>query len=347
MAGPRVVTIGGGHGQAVLVTALARLRCEVTALVSVADDGGCSGRLREEMGMPPPGDIRRCLLALSPRPELVARFDERLPEEVSALADPQVARSAGNLVLAEMFLRLGGLQRAVDWAAELLGCVGRVVPLAETAGILQAYDQARGPLSGESTIERESVQAIVVNVDGPEEANPEAKRALAAADLVFIGPGSFLGSTLAALTTGDVASSVVATQGRRVLVQNLGREAGTTIPIEEHERILHDHLVIKSGGQIPSLDVLVHGDERGARTRPDGSTEYVAFLRREGENAHRAEHLADAIAAHFGLEASGRLSHTPSPVAPADALARFDEVLASARRRLLGEAVTPRPVTDP
>ena len=327
----RVVTIGGGHGQAALVGALGRLRCDVTALVSVADDGGCSGRLREQTGMPPPGDIRRCLLAMAQRPRLAARFDERLPDDVH-----DVARSAGNLVLAEMFGRLGGLQLAVDWAARLLGCEGRVVPIAETAGVLCAYDQTKGVLSGETHIERESASMIVVNVEGPERANPEAKRALAAADFVFIGPGSFVGSTLAALMTADVASSVVATRARRVLVQNIGKEPGATCGVDQHPRIVRDHLVIKSGGDTAPVDVLSHADAPGHRVArgSDGQAEYFSRLRRGDGSAHDEELVAQALAAHFGLVPAGPPKLvTDAEEAAADAV--FEETLAAARRHLL------------
>lgn len=341
----RVVTIGGGHGQAALVRALVRLRCDVTALVSVADDGGCSGRLREEMGMPPPGDIRRCLLALSTRPKLAARFDERLADDTqdstqsppSSHAAPlsRSARSAGNLVLAEMFHRLGGLQLAVDWAARLLGCVGRVLPVAESAGVLRAYDQKKGALSGETNIEKESASMIVVNVEGPDIANPEAKRALSVADLVFIGPGSFVGSTLAALTTGDIASSVVSAPGRRVLVQNIVNEAGATYGIDQHERIVGDHLVIKSGGDSVSLDVLSNADAPAHRAeqRSDGSKEYFSPLRRAGEHAHDEDLLTSALSFHFGLEIAASRS-LASDAEEADANAVFEKTLAAAKQRL-------------
>jgi uncharacterized cofD-like protein len=323
---PRVVTIGGGHGQATLVSALVRLECSITAIVSVADDGGCSGRLREEMGMAPPGDIRRCLLALATRPDLAARFDERMSTEAN------VARSSGNLVLAEMYQRLGSLQRAVDWAAELLGCIGRVVPVAETAGLLRAYDLELGALAGETRIERESARAIVVNVEGPERANPEAKRALAEADLVFIGPGSFVGSTLAALTTGDLGAALVRSRARRTLVMNLALEADAQYGIGEHERIVRDHLVIKSGGEAVAFDVLSHADEDEPRvvTRSDGSLELVARLRRENAATHDEALVAHALGAHFGL----RPAAPRAPTEDRAANRRFDEVLTAARRRL-------------
>lgn len=324
MKKPRVVTIGGGHGQAALVAALVRLDCSITAVVSVADDGGCSGRLREELGMAPPGDIRRCLVAMAMDRELAARFDERLPGQ-------DVARSAGNLVLAEVCARTGSLQRAVDWAAAMLACVGRVVPVAETAGVLRAYDLDRGPLEGETTIERESSRAIVVNVEGPQHASPEAKRAIAEADLVLIGPGSFVGSTLAALTTGDLADAVVRSPARKVLLSNLAREAHEAHGGDDHERILRDHLDIKSGVGPVRFDVLAHEDADSRRIRrEDGSSDLRARLRRAAGTTHDEELLAAALASHFGLAASAR---GPRPSDPASRR-RFDEALAAAQRRL-------------
>ena len=319
-----MVTIGGGHGQAALVSALARLDCSITAVVSVADDGGCSGRLREELGMAPPGDIRRCLVAMATDRDLAARFDERLPGH-------DLPRSAGNLVLAEVFARTGSLQRAIDWAASMLGCVGRVVPVAETPGVLHAYDLERGPLEGETTIERESARAIVVNVEGPERASPEATRAVAEADVVLIGPGSFVGSTLAALTTGDLADAVVRSSARKVLVSNLVREAGESPEGGDHERLLRDHLMIKSGGGSVMLDVLAHEDAEARSTRrPDGSSELRARLRRGAEATHDGALLASALAHHFELAGAAR-SAVPSDPA---ARRRFDDALAAALRRI-------------
>src|SRR5690606_41624808 len=91
---PGVVVLGGGHGQAVVLTALRQLHCEITAVISVADDGGCSGKLRQELGMPPPGDVRRCLSALAKTPELARSFELRLEKP------GYEGRSAGNLQLA-------------------------------------------------------------------------------------------------------------------------------------------------------------------------------------------------------------------------------------------------------
>src|SRR5688572_28913198 len=156
----RVVTLGGGHGQAALLRGLAQLDCHLTAVVSVADDGGCSGKLRQELGMPPPGDVRRCLVSLATLREMAERFEERLR------GDHEEGRCVGNLVLAEMSQDLGSLQRAVDWAGALLGCVGRVVPAAESAGTLNVYDLVHGTIAGEAAIERLSAKTMVATVDG-------------------------------------------------------------------------------------------------------------------------------------------------------------------------------------
>ncbi len=331
---PRVVTLGGGSGQSALLAALRTLECDVTAIVSIADDGGCSGKLRAELGMPPPGDIRRCLGSLSTRPDLAAHFEERLH------GGTEEGRCVGNLVLAEMREDVGSLQHAVDWAATLLGCVGRVVPASEEAGTLSVYDRVRGPLSGESNIERVSAEAMIVTVDGPARANREAIAAIAGADLVFFGPGSFVGSTLAVLATGDIAAAVVASPARRVLVRNLGSEAHdgalASVDPRAHERVLRDHLVIGSGGDPVVFDTLSHDPvRRDFRMREDQSVECLHPLASDDGRHHDQTLLAAALQHHFDLRT--RVT-TPAPIAEAgpEASAIFARYLRSARARLFG-----------
>jgi uncharacterized cofD-like protein len=332
MGAPRVVTLGGGHGQAALLSALSRLECSITAIVSVADDGGCSGRLREELGMAPPGDVRRCLVSLATRHEIALRFEERLS------GGGEDGRCIGNLVLAEMAQDLGNLQRAVDWSGVLLGCVGRVVPVAETAGTLSVYDMVHGALLGESHIERTSGSTLVATVDGPELASPLALNAIAKADFVLLGPGSFVGSTLAVLTTGNVAEAISRSPGRRMLIKNIAPEVGTTpmrsVADEDHERVLADHLLIKSGGNATSFDVLRHdSDGTGSKARNDGSFERWAPLARADSRVHDIELFAAALGTHLGLDpATSPLDPSPSE----EARAIFDRYLASARLRLFG-----------
>ncbi|NUP13268.1 MAG: hypothetical protein HOW73_45085 [Polyangiaceae bacterium] len=328
--GARIVTLGGGHGQAALLDALGRFDCHITAIVSVADDGGCSGKLREELGMPPPGDIRRCLVSLATFKDEAKHFEDRLRGE------HEEGRCVGNLVLAEMTQDLGSLQRAVDWAGALLGCVGRVVPVAERAGVLNVYDLVHGTLAGEAAIERLSAQTMVATVAGPEQASPEAIDAIERADLVFIGPGSFVGSTLAVLTTGNVAAVIARAPGRRVFVQNVRAEqrdgAPSGISIADQERILRDHLVIGSGGESVVLDVLSHAADGIKRTlRDDGSYEYGAPVAAPAGTSHDSTRLADALALFFDLP---RRPAREIAIATAEAQAIFERYLASARSRL-------------
>ena len=297
---PRVVTLGGGHGQAALLAALSRLTCEVTAIVSVADDGGCSGQLRQEIGMPPPGDVRRCLSSLAAQPAHAARFEERV--RVAG----QDRRSLGNLVLAQLWMELGSLTAAAELAGRWLGASARVLPVAEDAGTLRVYDRFHGALAGESHIERTSGSAVVATVDGPEHATPAVVSALVEADVIFFGPGSFIGSTLAVLTTGDVAAAVVRSRGRRVLVKNVSSEERTdvpgAVPTDEHERMLRDHLVIGSLGDPVTFDTLSHFDgELVRRARVDGTVELLARIADDGGRTHDVERLAHAIGMGLGI----------------------------------------------
>jgi len=318
----RVVTLGGGHGQAALLRALVRLDCDISAIVSVADDGGCSGKLREELGMPPPGDVRRCLVSLASLAEPAARFEERLR------GGDEEGRCVGNLVLAEMTQDLGSLLLAAEWAGALLGCVGRVIPAAEQPGTLAVYDLVRGRIDGEAAIERAGASAIVAKVEGPEVASEPALEAIAQADLVFIGPGSFVGSTLAVLTTANIAAAIAHARARRVVVRNLVSEGAV---LEDHERILHDHLVIGSRGESVAFDVLAHGETFSSERRPDGSQLLVAPVADPTGRAHDSELLRRGIAHHLGLS----LRHAPlAPMIPIEARSIFERYLGSARARL-------------
>lgn len=327
---PRVVTFGGGHGQANLLAALRRLQCEVTAVVSVADDGGCSGLLRRELGMPPPGDLRRCLSMLAADRELAARFELRLFE-------PGVeGRSAGNLAIAEAFLEFGSLQKAVDWAAGLLRCEGRVVPVAETPGVLVVYDLLDGRLEGESHVARVSTAPIAAMVHGPTQTNPVALDAIATADTVLLGPGSFFTSTIATVTTCTVAEALVACPARKVLITNLTDEGFQTAGFSDldYARILRDHLLIASVGGAMELEVLhnVTGADVTS-TLADGTRAYGAQVARQGAVVHDPELLAGALARTFGWAPRS---------ARADA-APVDETRSASFERYLKAATTHRP----
>jgi uncharacterized cofD-like protein len=324
---PRIVTIGGGHGQANLLAALRKVRCEVTAVVSVADDGGCSGKLRTELGMPPPGDLRRCLSTLAADRELADRFELRLFEPGLE------GRCAGNLVLSTAFLEFGSLQRAVDWAAALLHCEGRVVPVAETPGVLVVYDLRDGRMEGETHVAKASTAPIAAMVHGPSTTNPVALDAIRSADFVLLGPGSFFTSTIATVTTGTVAEALVASQCPKVLITNLTDEGFQTTGFSDvdYARILRDHLLIASMGGSMDLSVLHHVDGPDqTSTLADGTTAYGARVALPGSSSHDPDLLAGALCRRFGWEP--RASSPPAPPSHDSRAASFEQYLKAATK---------------
>jgi uncharacterized cofD-like protein len=325
----RIVTLGGGHGQAALLGALRGLSCELAAVVSVADDGGCSGKLRGELGIPPPGDVRRCLSTLA-RNRMAAELVERRYDQGRA-----AGRCIGNLALAELAISMGGLTKAAVRLGSLLGSTGRVLPVADAPGTLAVYDLEHGQVDGESRIEKMSGRAVVAAVHGPERATDAALEAIVDADLLLFGPGSFVGSTLAVLTTGDVGRAVAESSGRLVLVRNVARDEHTNVPgavdFDDHERLFRDHLLIGTLGDRTSFDVLAHGDAPGSSIRPDGSVELVFPVAHDGARRHDQDRLAAALAHHFDLEPR---SDPPPSIHLDSAVREIDELARLGLRRI-------------
>jgi uncharacterized cofD-like protein len=223
-AAPRVVAVGGGHGLAATLRAVRRYATEITAVVSVADDGGSSGRLRRQLGIVPPGDIRKCLVALAEdHSPLAEAFEQRFESESAELT----GHALGNLVLAGLVATTGDLQHALDEAGRLLGAVGRVVPAAREPVVLKAVSSA-GEVEGQTavagTVEIEKV--LLVPPDPP--ASQVALEALEAADQVVVGPGSLFTSVLAAAAVPQIAAAVCKSRARKVYVANLRPEAAET-----------------------------------------------------------------------------------------------------------------------
>jgi uncharacterized cofD-like protein len=213
--GPKVVAIGGGHGLAATLQAVRRFASSLTAVVSVADDGGSSGRLRRQLGIVPPGDLRKCLGALAEEGSALAEaFEHRF--EVEGVE----GHALGNLVIAGLVAATGNLQAGLDEAGRLLGAVGRVVPAAAEPVVLKA-EVAGGEIEGQTAVQRTPHIRRVSLVPADPPAPPEALEALRAADLVVIGPGSLFTSVLAGLAVPALAEAVRRTGGRRVYVANL------------------------------------------------------------------------------------------------------------------------------
>jgi uncharacterized cofD-like protein len=225
--GPSVVAIGGGHGLAAALEAIQLYAGEVTAVVSVADDGGSSGRLMQGLGIPAPGDIRRCLLALTPEPTLATElFAHRF------VGGDVSDHSLGNLMLAALTELFGDFGAAVDAAGSMLGAIGDVVPATTSPVALRAVVDGV-TVDGQAVISktRGTLEAIEL-VPGGVETNLRALEAIADADQIVIGPGSLVTSVVAALLVPDLAAAVSGSRAQLVFVSNLVTQNGETLGLD-------------------------------------------------------------------------------------------------------------------
>jgi len=235
--GPKVVAVGGGHGTAVTLQAARRYAGEVTAVVSVADDGGSTGRLRQELDVVALGDIRKCLVALAEDGSVLGRaFEHRFEEGELA------GHALGNLVLAGLVEAAGGLVAGIDQAGVLLGAVGRVLPATTEKVVLKA-DGDLGEVRGQAAV-RDSGRIRRVSLVPAGSVPPvEAVAAVAAADQVVMGPGSLYTSVLAAVAVQGIAQAVGSAKGQRVYVCNLQPEMPETAgyDVAAHLAALEEH----------------------------------------------------------------------------------------------------------
>lgn len=247
---PHIVALGGGHGLFATLSAVRTLSTDVTAVVTVADDGGSSGRLRAELGMIPPGDLRMALAALAaddPRSRLWAEVLQHRFGGSGALA----GHSVGNLLLAGLSDVLGDPVPALDEVAHLLNIDGRVLPMSPMALDIEAdvwglesdprvSRVIRGQVAVATTPGK--VRRVRLRPEAPP-ATDQAVRAIRRADLVILGPGSWFSSVLPHVLVPDLAEALGSTHARKVLVLNLGPEPGETtgFSAERHLHVLSQH----------------------------------------------------------------------------------------------------------
>jgi uncharacterized cofD-like protein len=286
--GPRVVAVGGGHGLAATLGAARRFAGELTAVVSVADDGGSSGRLREQLGIVPPGDLRKCLVALADPGSVLGRaFEHRFEGEDIG------GHALGNLVIAGLVSATGDLQAALDEAGRLLGTTGRVVPATTEAVVLKA-EAAAGEIKGQSAVQHTAHIRRVSLVPADPPAAPAALSALARADLVVIGPGSLFTSVLAGLAVPALAEAVRSAPGRRVYVANLRPQPAETAgyDVAAHVDALAAHGI--------DVDVVVADDAAISLGRLGVPVVVRPLARADGGPGHDPERLAAVLAGLVG-----------------------------------------------
>jgi uncharacterized cofD-like protein len=210
-----VAALGGGHGLAATLRAVRRYASPVTAIVSVADDGGSSGRLRETFGILAPGDLRKCLVALGdPGSVWAEAFEYRFG------AGELEGHPLGNLVLAGLAAVTRSWTDALGEAGRMIGSAGRVLPATLVPVVLKA-NTAAGEVRGQAAVMRSGAITGVSIVPPDAEAPPEAVTAILEADQVVIGPGSLFTSILAAAAVPRLRDALAATRGRKVYVANL------------------------------------------------------------------------------------------------------------------------------
>ena len=254
----KIVGLGGGHGLAASLAALRTVTDELTAIVTVADDGGSSGRLRRSYGVLPPGDLRMALAALCRDDEWGTTWS-RVVQHRFAAGSPSAdgsgdlaGHTVGNLLIVALWDLLGDTVAGLDWVGRLLGTGGRVLPMAavpldivaEVVGVDPDRPDEVSIVRGQAAcaVTPGEVRAIsLLPADPP--AVPEAVRAVLDADWVIFGPGSWFTSVLPHLMVPKLAAALHATSARRMVVLNLVPQPGETDGFSPHKHleVLADH----------------------------------------------------------------------------------------------------------
>jgi len=229
--GPKIVAIGGGHGLATLLRGLKKVSHNIYAVVTVADDGGSSGRLRESLGILPPGDVRNCLAALSDDEDLLAQlFQYRFANADESLK----GHSFGNLFISSMAEVTGSFEQAIAESGRVLAVSGRVLPatlenVQLIADVRKSDSKEISRVVGESKITETGgiIKRVMLEPNNPA-AYPEVIQSVLSADLIVIGPGSLYTSILPNLLVKDITSAIKASQALKIFVCNVATQAGET-----------------------------------------------------------------------------------------------------------------------
>lgn len=238
--GPRVVAVGGGTGLAALLRGLKTHTSNLTAVVTMADDGGSSGLLRRDMGMPPPGDLRSCLVALADDESMMSRlFQYRFPEDGGLHG-----HSFGNLFMAALSEVTGDFEHAVRESTRVLKVRGRVLPSTLDDVVLHAQLEDGGRVSGQSVITKGDLppRRVWLTPEAPH-AVPQALAAITRADLVVLGPGSLYTSVIPNALVPEVRQALADARAWVVYVCNVMTEPGETdyYSAADHLDALHRH----------------------------------------------------------------------------------------------------------
>jgi len=320
MARPLIAALGGGTGLASLLRGLKHAPVDLTAIVTVADDGGSSGRLRRELGVPPPGDIRNCLVALADDESLLSRlFQHRF-------ADGDLAgHSFGNLFLAALTEVTGDFDLAIEECSHVLKIRGQVLPSTLARVRLWAEREDGTRVCGETRIAsgRGACRRVWLDPEEPA-AHVPALEAVRRADLVLMGPGSLFSSVLVHLAIPELAEAVTGARGLRVYVSNIMTQPGETDGMDAAAHLARVLDVV------PVDAVVVHEGELD----PLGLAAYSA----QGQEPVRADRAA--------LEALGVRVVQAAVAQPGHVVRHDPDALAAALLGLLERPTAGEPVAE-
>ncbi|HWS58672.1 MAG TPA: uridine diphosphate-N-acetylglucosamine-binding protein YvcK [Actinotalea sp.] len=299
-AGPAVVALGGGHGLAASLSALRLMSEQLTAVVTVADDGGSSGRLRAELDVLPPGDLRMALSALCDDSDWGRTWRDLLQHRFHTQG-PLDQHAVGNLLIVALWEQLGDPVAGLDWVGRLLGARGRVLPMSSVPLAIEAdvaLDGTVCTVRGQSAVAVAPgrVEAVrIVPADPP--ACPEAVAAVDAADWVVLGPGSWFTSVLPHVLVPELSAALHRTAARRCVTLNLHpTQDPTAMTTYEHLCALAEHapdlridVVVADPSAVDDLDALT------AQARAMGAQLLLRQVRvGDGSPRHDALRLAGA-----------------------------------------------------
>ena len=317
-AGARVVALGGGHGLAASLTALRRITEQLTAVVTVSDDGGSSGRLRKEFGVLPPGDLRMALAALCGDDSWGRTWAEVVQHRFNS-EGPLHDHALGNLLIVAINELLGDEVAALDLVGKLLRAQGRVLPMsvvpldieAEVAGLDPGRSGEVRKIRGQVSVATARGHIVDVALVPPQPpACPEAVAAVLDADWVVLGPGSWFSSVLPHLLVPDLADAIVSTSARRLVALNLAQQPGETSDFssEAHLEALATHapglkvdVVLADSGVVANADTL-----RAAAGELGAELVLAPVAMGDGTARHDPELLAVAYDGIFAGISKGR-----------------------------------------
>lgn len=285
---PKIVVIGGGTGSFTVLSALKKHSKQLTAIVSMADDGGSTGVLRDELGVLPPGDVRQCLVALSPAKALREVFDYRYEE------GPFAGHSFGNIFLTTLEKTTGDFAKAVETASDILRIRGTVVPATlDDVRLVMRWDSEQVELRGERMIDadhfRLDPRQAELSLTPKPQVNPSAIEAIEAADVVVVSPGDLYTSLGPLLIIDGIGRALRQSSAKVIYVCNLTTKHGQTdgFSVEDHVREIERF----AGGAV--IDKVIYNTEQPPKElEARYLAEQAVVLERDGSDDRKTLHYA-------------------------------------------------------